>query len=113
MAATSVGFGAFGAHGLKLKVSPQDLVIFEVGVRYQMYHSISIIVLGLSGYFLPHNIIQTVTILMLSGTFIFSGSLYMLILTNYRWLGAITPFGGMLLILGWLLFAYNIYHFSS
>ena len=108
-AALTVLIGAFGAHGLKSKVSPEDLMIFEVGVRYQMYHSLALILIGLIGYYLPQTPLMPVGYFMVAGIMIFSGSLYLLVLTNIRWLGAVTPIGGFCFIIGWLLLAYNIY----
>ncbi|MAV69318.1 MAG: hypothetical protein CMG04_00685 [Candidatus Marinimicrobia bacterium] len=111
LAGVSVLFGAFGAHGLKTRVSSDDLGIFETAVRYQMYHSLGILfisTLGITKSF-PDNILLIPTYLMVAGIIIFSGSLYILVLTNTRWLGAITPIGGGLLIFSWFLLAFNIY----
>jgi len=108
-AALSVLIGAFGAHGLKGKVSIEDLAIFEVGVRYQMYHALALILLGLIGVSMPGKILIFPGIFFCSGIIIFSGSLYLMVLTNMRWLGAITPIGGFLLIFGWLSLVLKIY----
>ena len=109
LAALSVLIGAFGAHGLKSKISIHDLATFEIGVRYQMYHSLALILIGFIGYHFPHNAIIHSAYFMLAGIMIFSGSLYLLALLNIKWLGAITPIGGMCFIIGWLLLAFNIY----
>ena len=111
LASLSVLFGAFGAHYLKSKLTTQDLGIFEIGVRYQMYHALGIMIISIIGYELPHNLLKISTYLLFSGTLIFSGSLYILVLTNLRWFGAITPIGGMLLVLGWLSLCLNIYRY--
>ena len=108
-AALSVLFGAFGAHGLKNKLPKEDLVIFETAVRYQMYHALGILLLGLTSFFLTEKLVSTPAYFLIFGVIIFSGSLFLLVLTNLRWFGAITPIGGLCLIIGWLLFAYNIY----
>ncbi len=111
LAGFSVLFSAFGAHGLKTRLSSEDLGIFETAVRYQMYHSLGILfisTLGITKSF-PDNILLTPTYLMIAGIIIFSGSLYILVLTNTRWLGAITPIGGGFLIFSWFLLAFNIY----
>ena len=108
-AALSVLIGAFGAHGLKGKISTEDLVIFEVGVRYQMYHALALILLGLIGVSMPEKILIFPGIFFCLGIIIFSGSLYLMVLTNMRWLGAITPIGGALLIFGWLSLVFKIY----
>jgi len=102
-------FGAFGAHALKSKVTPEDLLIFETGVRYQIYHSIGLILIGILGFNLSLDILELPANLFISGIIIFSGSLYLLVLTNIRWLGAITPLGGLCFIIGWCLLAFNIY----
>ena len=109
LAALAVAIGAFGAHGLKSRVSADDLIIFETGVRYQMYHSLALILLGLIGVNFQSNVVQLPAILFLVGIIIFSGTLYLIPLTGLRWLGAITPIGGIFLVLGWLHLFYNIY----
>ena len=108
LAALAVSIGAFGAHGLKSKVSSEDLVIFETGVRYQMYHSLGLILIGILGFHFPSNIIQLPAALFIIGIIIFSGTLYLIPLTGLRWLGAITPIGGTALIAGWIALVYNI-----
>ena len=108
MAALAVSIGAFGAHGLKSKVSSEDLVIFETGVRYQMYHSLGLILIGILGFHFPSNIIQLPAALFIIGIIIFSGTLYLIPLTGLRWFGAITPIGGTALIAGWVVLVYNI-----
>tara|TARA_B100001250_G_C19335647_1_gene586739 strand:- start:101 stop:466 length:366 start_codon:yes stop_codon:yes gene_type:complete len=109
LAALSVIFGAFGAHWLKSKISSEDLVIFEIGVRYQMYHAFALIILGILGFYFSHEVIKFPGYFFCSGILIFSGSLYLLVITNLRWLGAITPIGGFCFILGWVILAFNIY----
>ncbi len=108
LAALAVAIGAFGAHGLKSRVSADDLVIFETGVRYQMYHSLALILLGLIGVNFQSNIVQLPAILFLAGIIIFSGTLYLIPLTGLRWFGAITPIGGSALILGWIVLLFNL-----
>ena len=108
-AALSVLFGAFGAHGLKDQLSFKYLAIFETAVRYQMYHALGLLLMGISGFHLPDYLIYLPSYFLIFGTMIFSGTLITLVLTDLKWLGAITPIGGLCLIIGWLLFAYNIY----
>ena len=108
-AALSVLFGAFGAHGLKDRLSFEYLAIFETAVRYQMYHSLGLMFMGSFGFHLPKNLIYIPSYFLIFGIVIFSGTLITLVLTDLKWLGAITPIGGLSLIIGWLLFAYNIY----
>lgn len=104
LAFTGVAAGAFGAHLLRSMISPQALSIFEIGVRYQMYHAFGLFaaawVLGL----FPGTLILASGWLFISGTVIFSGSLYALALTDIKLLGAITPIGGVLMLIGWLCF---------
>ncbi|OYO21893.1 DUF423 domain-containing protein [Enemella dayhoffiae] len=98
LAAVGVALGAFASHALKDRVTPDLLAIFETGVRYQMYAALAILVLGALGQ-------RRGPLLVLAGTAVFSGSLYLLALSGVRWLGAITPIGGVLLIVGLLLAA--------
>lgn len=98
----AVAFGAFGAHGLKALVTPEDLAIFETGVRYQFYHALALLALSLGGGVLWRSRWTHATAwLWLAGVVVFSGSLYLLVLTGQRWLGAITPIGGTAFIAGW------------
>ena len=108
-AALSVLMGAFGAHGLKNRLSIEDLAIFETAVRYQMYHALGILLMGLASFYLTEKLVSTPAYFLILGIIVFSGSLFLLVFTNLRWFGAITPIGGLCLIIGWLLFAYNIY----
>ena len=100
-----VAFGAFGAHGLKSRVDADLLVVFETGVRYQMYHALALLLLGWGAARWPGVWTNAVGWLFLLGIVVFSGSLYLMTLTGARWLGAITPIGGLALILGWVTLA--------
>lgn len=93
----AVALGAFGAHGLEDKVSPDKLEIFHTGTRYHLLHSLLLVALGLASVTIPTRI----TISLVLGIFIFSGSLYGIVLTGISRLGMITPVGGLLLIVGW------------
>ncbi len=104
-AALGVGLGAFGAHALKMRLSPDDLAIFEVGVRYQMYHALALIALGLFAAKIESGLIKAAGFLFVAGILIFSGSLYTLVLSGVRILGAVTPIGGLAFIVGWSLLA--------
>ncbi len=104
--ALAVGLGAFGAHGLKSRLSQEMLTIFETGVQYHFYHAIGIVLLGIVAHWLPDSsLIQWSGWLMTGGILIFSGSLYFLSISGIRWLGAITPIGGVCFIASWVLFA--------
>ena len=108
LAALAVILGAFGSHLLKIRLSSEDLAIFETGVRYHMYHALGLVMIGILGFHYPSNIIQLPAILFLIGIIIFSGTLYLILLTGLRWFGAITPIGGTALIAGWVVLVYNI-----
>lgn len=97
-----VGLGAFGAHALKARLSPELLIIFETGVRYQMYHALALLAVGLAAPRLGESAARRSGLSFTFGILIFSGTLYALALTGVRWLGAVTPVGGLLLLFGWL-----------
>lgn len=104
-AGIAVILGAFGAHGLKSRVEPELLVVFETGVRYQMYHALALLAVGLARLHWPTATISLAGWFFLAGILIFSGSLYVMTATGERWLGAITPIGGVAFIIGWVLLA--------
>jgi len=108
LAALGVAFGAFGAHSLKAMVSVERLAVFETGVRYQMYAALGLLALAWAIGRWPERRLQVGAWLILGGTAVFSGSLYLLVLTDTAWLGAITPFGGVCLIAGWGLAAWRL-----
>jgi uncharacterized membrane protein YgdD (TMEM256/DUF423 family) len=109
LALLGVALGAFGAHGLRARVSPEDLAIFETGVRYQMYHALALFAVAWAVSRWPGSAVNAAGWMFMVGVLVFSGSLYMLVLTGPRWLGAITPLGGVALILGWGLLAWGIF----
>jgi uncharacterized membrane protein YgdD (TMEM256/DUF423 family) len=98
---TAVALGAFGAHALRNRLSPEMLVVFETGVRYQMYHALAIIATGLIMARMSGWLIVTAGWLFTIGIVFFSGSLYLLALTGITVLGAVTPIGGVAFLLGW------------
>jgi uncharacterized membrane protein YgdD (TMEM256/DUF423 family) len=100
-----VAAGAFGAHGLRDRLSAEMLATFEVGVRYQMYHAFALIAAAWAVSRWPGALTNAAGWLFVAGTIIFSGSLYLLSLTGQRWLGAITPVGGLAFLAGWLCLA--------
>ena len=107
--ALGVGAGAFGAHGLKATHSEADMAIWATAVHYHLFHSLATLLLGsLTDRCIALSRAKLLGTLMTVSTCIFSGSLYLLVLLNLRWLGAITPIGGAGFILGWLLFAGSI-----
>lgn len=108
-AGVSVMLGAFGAHALRERLTPQLLETFETGVRYEIYHAFAILVVALVLARWPSNLVGYAGWLFIIGTLIFSGSLYLLALTDTRWLGAITPLGGVAFIAGWILLAVGVW----
>jgi uncharacterized membrane protein YgdD (TMEM256/DUF423 family) len=100
-----VAAGAFGAHGLKKIVSPEDLAIFETGVRYHLVHALSTIVAAWACGRFPGRAASLAGWLFVVGVAIFSGTLYAMTLGAPRWLGAVTPVGGTALIGGWIALA--------
>jgi len=101
-----VAAGAFGAHGLKSRISTEMLTVFEIGVRYQMYHAFALLAVALAQTKWPSTIMIVSGWFFVTGTLLFSGSLYLLAFTGLRWLGLITPFGGLLFLAGWLCLAW-------
>ena len=101
--------GAFAAHGLKARLTVENMAIFQTGVQYHFYHAVGLILLGLIALQIPISpYLRWSGWLMLVGIILFSGSLYTLSVTNIRWLGMITPFGGIAFILAWLLLSVGI-----
>lgn len=104
--ALGVVMGAFGAHALKDRLGPQMLAIFETAVRYQLVHALALLAVGIVRGGRPESAALAASgWLFTTGILIFSGSLYLLTLTGARWLGAVTPVGGVSLILGWVFLA--------
>ena len=97
----AVALGAFGAHSLKTKLSADMLNIFEVGVRYQMYHALGLIAVAWATTRWPEANLNAAGWAFIVGIVVFSGSLYLLSATDIRWLGAITPIGGLAFLIGW------------
>lgn len=108
-AALCVALGAFGAHGLKKTLSAEMLTVFETAVRYQWYHTFSLFILPLISRVYPEiKGINTAAILCVTGIILFSGSLYILSMTEIKWLGAVTPLGGVSWILCWSILAIKL-----
>ena len=102
----SVVLGAFGAHALKAKLPPEALNVFEIGVRYQMYHALALIAVGLIAIKIDHAALTVSGTTLFAGMLIFSGSLYGVALLEMRWLGMVAPVGGLLMIIGWFALAW-------
>jgi uncharacterized membrane protein YgdD (TMEM256/DUF423 family) len=101
----SVAAGAFGAHALRGRLSPDLLAVFETAARYQMYHALALIAAAWAVVRWPGPLSEWAGWLFLGGTILFSGSLYALALSSVRWLGAITPLGGIAFLAGWICLA--------
>jgi uncharacterized membrane protein YgdD (TMEM256/DUF423 family) len=100
----AVLLGAFGAHALKVRLSPELMAIYQTGIHYHLFHALGLLVIGLLAIQLPGSAyLKWSGWLMLGGIVLFSGSLYVLSISGWRWLGAITPLGGSAFILAWAL----------
>lgn len=111
LGAFSVALGAFGAHTLKGYLSPQSLTTYETAVRYQFYHVFAIALAGLLYQTYSNKRIRLAGNLFIAGIIFFSGSLYCLSIPgsdNFKWIGAITPMGGIFFMAGWVLLALGI-----
>ena len=103
-AALAVMLGAFGAHGLKSRLAADMLDIFQTAVQYHFYHALGLLAVGILAIHYPESgYLRWSGWLMLAGILIFSGSLYILSISGARWLGAITPIGGVSFIASWIL----------
>ena len=101
LAGLAVAAGAFGAHALRARLSAADLAIYETAARYQMYHAVALIVVALVLQRWPGGLPQWAGWLFVVGIALFSGSLYVLVFSGQRWLGAVTPLGGVAFLTGW------------
>jgi uncharacterized membrane protein YgdD (TMEM256/DUF423 family) len=109
----AVAAGAFGAHGLRQRLSADMLAVFETAVRYQMYHALALLAVSWAQTRWPGPALQLSGYAFVAGTILFSGSLYLLSLTGARWLGAITPLGGLAFLVGWLAFAWAAWKYGA
>jgi uncharacterized membrane protein YgdD (TMEM256/DUF423 family) len=104
----AVAAGAFGAHALRTRLTPESLTVFETATRYQMYHALALFAVAWAATRWPGTPVRAAGWLFIGGTVLFSGSLYFLALSGARWLGAITPLGGLLFLSGWVALAVAI-----
>ena len=102
----AVAAGAFGAHALRNRLVPDTLVVFETSARYHMYHALGLLAAAWAVSRWPGGAATAAGWLFVAGTVVFSGSLYLLSFTGQRWLGAVTPLGGVAFILGWAALAW-------
>ena len=113
LGALSVGLGAFGAHALESRVSADLLQTYETAVRYQFFHVFALVAVALAMIRWPQSsLVPIAGWLFIAGILLFSGSLYVLVASGIRWLGAITPLGGVALIGGWLCLAVAVWRSS-
>ncbi|HKY91378.1 MAG TPA: DUF423 domain-containing protein [Nevskiaceae bacterium] len=101
----AVALGAFGAHALKARLAPDLLAVWKTANEYHVYHALALVLVGLLARTTKVGLLGPTAVCFLLGVLVFSGSLYVLALTGTRWLGAITPIGGLLLLAGWALLA--------
>jgi uncharacterized membrane protein YgdD (TMEM256/DUF423 family) len=101
-ALVSVAAGAFGAHALRARLTPEHLAVFETAARYQMYHALGLLAVAWAVTRWPNALPVWAGWLFVAGTVLFSGSLYILALTGIRWWGAVTPLGGVAFLAGWV-----------
>jgi uncharacterized membrane protein YgdD (TMEM256/DUF423 family) len=105
-AAAAVISGAFGAHALKSELVPELFTVYNTAVQYHMYHALGLFAVGMAACVLPESIWSKASgWFMAAGIVLFSGSLYTLSLSGWRWIGVITPIGGTLLIASWIMLA--------
>ncbi len=113
----AVALGAFAAHGLKAYVTPYHLEVFQTGVQYQFIHAAALIACGILIHLAQTEKVQKyfsrAAICFIIGIFCFSGSLYALALTGIKWFGPVTPMGGLLFIIGWILFVLAAVNFDE
>lgn len=113
MGMTAIILGAFGAHALKIQLTVEQLGSFETGVKYQMYHALFLLFLGMNT-FLNEKVKKTVFQLVIFGVFFFSGSIYLLTTkqitgVDFKFIGIVTPIGGVLLIMAWSVLFWNVW----
>lgn len=112
MGMTAIILGAFGAHALKKYLSAEQLISYETGVKYQMYHALFLLFIGINN-FISDRTKKILSVLVLAGVILFSGSIYLLTTKtisgiDFKVIGIITPIGGILLILSWGILLWNI-----
>ena len=109
-----VALGAFGAHGLKTKVSPEMLTVWQTGVQYHLVHALGLELIGILCQLMPEtSMVRNAGWLILIGTVLFSGFLYVMVLSDIRALGMITTLGGVAFLIGWLLVAIAVWQYPS
>ncbi len=105
----AVALGAFGAHGLKNVLDANTMQVYQTSVQYHMYHALGLIGIGILMHVTSASLLPLAATLMLVGILLFSGSLYILSMTGMRWLGMVTPFGGVCFLVAWALLAWSFF----
>jgi len=105
----AVGAGAFGAHGLRNTLPPDLMGVWQTGVLYHLIHALGLLGIALLGARFGSPLLSTAGLLMFAGIVLFSGSLYLLALTGTRWLGAVTPLGGLGFLAAWAMVAWAVW----
>ena len=113
LAFMTVVLGAFGAHALKEQLSAYGQSVYDKAIFYQMFHSLAILFVSVLQYSISDLDLSICIWLFFLGIILFSGSLYILALTNIKWLGAITPIGGVLFIVSWLIIFYKVLYLNT
>jgi uncharacterized membrane protein YgdD (TMEM256/DUF423 family) len=99
----AVAIGAFGAHGLKSHLSNEMMQVYKTGVEYHFYHALGLLLVGVLSISMPSGLLNWSAACLVLGIILFSGSLYLLSISGVKWLGAVTPLGGLSFIAGWVL----------
>lgn len=107
-AALAVALGAFGAHALKARLGVDALAVYQTAVQYHFYHAFGLMIIGLTAWWRPTSYIVGAGWLMVAGIIVFSGSLYLLVISGIRAFGMATPLGGLTLIAAWAIFAVGV-----
>ena len=107
--ALAVAIGAFGAHGLKQHISGEMLQTYKTGVEYHFYHALGLLLIGVLTISFPSELLKWSAIFLVAGIVLFSGSLYVLAISGIKWIGAITPVGGLGFIAGWVLLFFAVW----
>ncbi|WP_372950669.1 DUF423 domain-containing protein [Mariniphaga sp.] len=107
--ALAVALGAFGAHGLKSQLSTDMMQTYKTGVDYHFYHALGLLLIGILAVSFPSELLKWSAILLMAGIILFSGSLYVLAVSGIKWLGAVTPVGGLSFIAGWVMLFFAVW----